>query len=604
MNFIDLLNRKIVVFDGAMGTNIQLQNLTTDDFGGKEYEGCNEYLTLSKPEAIRLVHSSFLLAGCDVIETNTFGANRIVLKEYGLEEKTYDLNFQSAKLARKIAAEYSAVKERYVAGSIGPSTKLPSLGHITFDEMKNIYYEQISGLIEGGVDLLICETSQDMLQAKTVAIAIDEYFNEHKLKVPVIFSFTIERNGTMLLGTDISALLTTFEPFDFIDMIGLNCATGPKEMSESVRYLSHNSPKPILIMPNAGIPENVGGKTNYSLTPEELKKWMLHFVNDLGINAVGGCCGTSYEHIKILADTFNDVTPKNREFSFVPAVSSTYISSPMKIIPPPILVGEKCNANGSKKFRELLANDDYEGILTMAKEQVKEGAHILDVCVAYAGRDEIKDIEEVMKRFNVNVTLPLMIDSTELKVMETALKLYSGRAIINSVNLEDGEERLGKVFRLCKKYGAAVIALTIDEAGMAKTIEKKLEIIKRIYDLAVNKYYLKPKDLIFDTLTFTLGSGDEELRNAGNESIKAIKAIKELYPECFTLLGVSNISFGLKPEARHALNSVFLHYANTYGLDMAIVNAQKIVPLYKLDQNLQDLCTDLIFDKRKFEEEA
>jgi 5-methyltetrahydrofolate--homocysteine methyltransferase len=603
MKFLEQLKEKIIVFDGAMGTNLQVQNLSVNDFGGKIYDGCNEYLTISKPEAIEKVHRAFLAAGCDVIETNTFGANGIVLKEYGLEDKCHELNLKSAQLARKVADEYCDKKQRYVAGSIGPSTKLPSLGHISFREMVQVYEKQIAGLIDGGVDLLICETCQDMLQAKCVVISIQKQFSERNIKIPVIFSFTVERTGAMLLGTDISALLTTFEPFDFIDMIGLNCATGPKEMSESIRYLSQNSPKPILVMPNAGIPENVNGKTDYKLTPDEMKKWMLHFVNDLGVNAVGGCCGTTKEHIQILAETFENKKPIARSFNFSPGVSSTYISCPMKIIPPPILVGEKCNANGSKKFRELLNQNDYESILNTAKDQIKEGAHILDVCVAYVGRDEVQDMREVLRRFNVNVTLPLMIDSTEVNVMEEALQLYAGRAIINSVNLEDGEAKISKVLKLCKLYGSAVIALTIDEEGMAKDHNKKIEVARRIYDLAINKFELKPKDIIFDTLTFTLGSGDDELRNAGLESLEAIKTIKIEFPECYTILGVSNISFGLNPKARNVLNSVFLHYANNYGLDMAIVNAQKIQPLYKIDPSVLKLSEELIFDRRKFIEE-
>jgi 5-methyltetrahydrofolate--homocysteine methyltransferase len=599
MNFLNLLKEKIVIFDGAMGTSLQKQELTVDDYGGKEFEGCNEYLILSKPDSIGKVHQSFLESGCDIVETNTFGANRIVLSEYKLEDKCFDLNFRSAKLAKEIAYSYSFnSNHRYVAGSIGPSTKLPSLGHISFDDMEKVYYEQISGLIEGGVDMLICETVQDMLQAKIVYCSIGSYFQTKKIKIPVIFSFTFERTGSMLLGTDIASLLTTFEPFDIIDVIGINCATGPKEMSENVRYLSLNSPKPLLVMPNAGIPENVNGKSHYNLTPEELNNWMLHFVNDLKVSAIGGCCGTTAEHIKLLADTFKDFQPKERKYNYTPGVSSSYSSSPMQTDPAPILVGEKCNANGSKRFRELLAKDDYEGILSIAKEQVKEGAHILDVCAAYVGRDESKDMKEIIKKFNTSIPLPLMIDTTEVTVMEEALRLYSGRAILNSVNLEDGEEKMGKIFLLCKKYGAAVIALTIDEEGMAKTFEKKIQIVDRIYNLAINKFELKAKDLIFDTLTFTLGSGDEELRKAGMESLKAVKSIKNKYPDCYTILGVSNISFGLPPKVRNILNSVFLHHAIEYGLDMAIVNAQKILPLFKIEPKARELSTKLIFDER------
>jgi 5-methyltetrahydrofolate--homocysteine methyltransferase len=467
--------------------------------------------------------------------------------------------------------------------------------------MKNSYYEQAKGLMDGGVDLLSVETCQDLLQTKAALAAVYELFSDLKRKVPVIASVTIEMTGTMLMGTEISAALTTLEPYDIVDIIGMNCATGPKEMSENVRYLCQNSPKPVFVMPNAGIPENVGGHACYKLTPQEFEYWMTHFVKDLGVNLIGGCCGTTPEHIGRIVNALNGCAPIERKWEFTPSVSNIYSSVPLHLDPPPLLVGERCNANGSKKFREFLLAEDYDGMVSMAKEQIKEGAHILDVCVAYVGRDEVRDMHEVMKRFNTQVSIPLMIDSTEYAVIEEALKLYAGKAIVNSINMEDGEERMANVLPLCKKYGAAVIALTIDESGMAKTASRKLEIARRIRNLAVEKYGMRDEDIIFDTLTFTLGSGDEEFRKAGIETVEAIRLIKQEMPKCKTILGVSNVSFGLNTHVRHVLNSVFLHYAIEAGLDMAIVHASKIMPLYKIDERGREVCRELIFDERKWE---
>ncbi len=600
--FLSLLHSRILVFDGATGTNLQSQNLTVDDFGGPQYEGCNEYLVMTKPEAVKKVHRDFLEAGADIIETNSFGGARIVLSEYGLQDHAYDLNYRAASIARDMANHYSTNdKPRFVAGSIGPTTKLPSLGHIEFDEMKDAFKEQIAGLIEGGADLLSIETCQDLLQTKSALAAAHEYFEEKSLRVPIIVSFTIETMGTMLMGTDISAALTTIEPYTIVDVIGMNCATGPKEMEESVRYLCQNSTKPVFVMPNAGMPENIGGHAHYKLTPEEMHRWMKHFVSDLGVNIIGGCCGTTPEHIRTLVGIASSHSPKKRFVEYTPSSSSIYSSVPMHLDPPPLLIGERCNANGSKQFRDLLLAENYDAMVPMAKQQIKEGAHLLDLCTAYVGRDEERDMIEVMKRFNTQISAPVMIDSTEYRSIEAALKHYAGRAIINSVNLEDGEERISHIFPLCKKYGAAVVALTIDEDGMAKTAEKKLEIAKRIHDIAVKKYHLRDEDLIFDTLTFTLGSGDDEFRRAGYETVEAIRLIKKEFPRCYTSLGVSNISFGLNNQTRHVLNSVFLHYACEAGLDMAIVHASKIMPLYKIDERGRELCSDLIFDERKWD---
>ncbi len=475
--------------------------------------------------------------------------------------------------------------------------------------MQKSYYTQVCGLIEGGVDLLCVETCQDILQTKSALFAIQNYFEEKKTKIPVIVSVTVESIGTMLMGTEISAALTSIEPYDIVDVFGINCATGPKEMEESVRYLSNNSPKKNFVMPNAGIPENIGGIAHYQLSPNEMEHWMKHFVFNFGVNLIGGCCGTTPNHIEKLVQIANEVSQNktikekilSRKYFFPSSCSSIYSSQTFKVEPSPILIGERCNANGSKKFRELLLKDDYDGIVQIGKEQIKSGTHILDICVAYVGRDEANDMKEIMQRFNTQVSIPLMIDSTEVNVIEIALKNYGGKAIVNSINLEDGENRVGKILTLCKKYGASVVALTIDEDGMAKTFQKKFEIAKRIRDIAVEKYNLQEENLIFDTLTFTLGSGDEEFRKSAIETIEAIYLIKKKFPKCSTSLGISNISFGLNENTRNVLNSVFLHYAIEKGLDMAIVHASKIMPLYQIDEVGKELSKKLIFDERKFE---
>jgi 5-methyltetrahydrofolate--homocysteine methyltransferase len=596
------LRDKIIVFDGATGTNLQLMNLTADDFGGEALNGCNEHLVFTRPEAVERLHASFLEVGCDVVETDTFGSTPIVLGEYDLAGQAYEHNRRAVEIAKKVAQQFSTPNHpRFVAGSMGPTTKLPSLGHISYDNMKAAYAVQAAGLVEGGADLLAVETCQDLLQTKAALAAIFEYFAKKKVRVPVIASVTVETMGTMLLGSDIAAALTALEPFP-LTAIGMNCATGPKEMSENIRYLTANSPFPVFCMPNAGLPENVAGRAHYRLTPEELNQFLSHFVKDLGVQIVGGCCGTRPEHLKLLAESVGQLAPKSRRVDFVPSAASLYSSTALHLDPPPLLVGERLNANGSKQFRELLLKQDWDAMVSMAKEQVREGAHLLDVCAAYVGRDEVADMIPLIERLNTQISVPLLIDSTEWQVIDAALQRVAGRAIVNSINLEDGEERMMKVLPLCKKYGAATIALTIDEQGMAKTAEKKFEIAKRIHDLAVDKYGMRSQDLIFDCLTFTLGSGDEEFRRSGIETIAAIRRIKKELPGCYTILGVSNVSFGLSPQARHALNSVFLYYAVEAGLDMAIVHASKIMPLHKIAEDERELHRRLIFDERKFDE--
>jgi 5-methyltetrahydrofolate--homocysteine methyltransferase len=601
--FLEQLKEKVLVFDGATGSTLQTYGLTADDFGGTNLEGCNEYLCISKPEVVTKLHSYFLEAGADVIETNSFGSASIVLTEYNIANLDYELSLKSAQLAKAVAKDFSTdMKPRFVAGSIGPTTKLPSLGHITFDAMEESFYRQMSGLFDGGVDLFCIETCQDLLQIKCALAAADRLFRDKKRKLPVIVSVTVETMGTMLMGTDISAALTVIEPYDLVDIIGMNCATGPKEMEENIRYLCHNSPKNVFCMPNAGIPENVSGKAHYHLSPDEMEKWATLFVKDFGVRVVGGCCGTNAEHIRKLSDVSERISPAERKWEFTSSVASLYSISTMTIDPAPVLVGERCNANGSRQFKNLLEKEDYDAMVNMAKEQVKEGAHVLDICVAYVGRDEVRDMTEVIKRFNTAVTLPLMIDSTEVNVIETALKLYAGRAIINSINFEEGTAKADKILTLAKRFGAAVVALSIDEEGQAYDLDKKVAIAKRIRDHAVEVHNFREEDLIFDALTFPLGSGQEDLRKSGVYTINATREIKKIVPKCKTILGLSNCSFGLSPHIRHVLNSVFLHYAIEAGLDMVIVHAGKIMPLYKIDEKGRQLATDLIFDNRKFEE--
>ena len=603
--FLQLLNERVLLFDGATGTSLQTQYLTPEDFGGHNLEGCNEYLCISNPEAVRKVHYGFLEAGADIIETNSFGSASIVLAEYDLADRAYELSRLSAQIARACADQYSTPERpRFVAGSVGPTTKLPSLGQIDFDTMAASFQEQIAGLIDGGADLLCIETCQDPLQTKCALYGAMNYFQESGRQVPIIASVTIESTGTMLMGTEIAAALAILEPYQIITVIGMNCATGPKEMEENLRYLCQNSPKPIFVMPNAGIPENVGGKAHYHLTPQEMTAWMKKFVGEFGVAVIGGCCGTTPEHIKALRQLI-DTTPRaNRQWEYTPSVASLYSAVAMRVDPAPLLIGERCNANGSKKFRELLAREDYDAMVAMAKEQVREGAHVLDVCVAYVGRNEQRDMTEAVKRMATQVALPLCIDSTETPVLEAALKLYGGRAIINSINFEDGTEKADAVLELARKFGAAVIALVIDEEGQAVDFDRKVAIAQRIRDYAVQQHGLREEDLIFDALTFTLGTGQEELRRSGLDTINAIREIKRRMPGAKTVLGLSNCSFGLSPLTRQVLNSVFLHHAVEAGLDMAIVHASKIMPLYRLDERGVELATDLTFDHRKYEEVA
>jgi 5-methyltetrahydrofolate--homocysteine methyltransferase len=600
-NFLETIKERIVVFDGAMGTNLQLQNLTVDDFGGAQLEGCNEYLLISKPEAVENVHSAFFEVGCDVVETNSFGSTSVVLSEYNIAHLTYELNFKAAELARRIAADYSTKeKPRWVAGSMGPGTKLPTLGHITYKDLKAAYSEQVRGLFDGGVDLFIVETCQDVLQTKAALAAIFDHFEQVKRRIPVIAQVTIEIFGTMLNGTEISAALTALEPFP-IDVVGMNCGTGPKHMTESIRYLCENAPLPVSVLPNAGLPEVKDGAQHYNETPGSFTAQIVHFAKDFGVNIVGGCCGTMPSHLKNVVEAMQGVTPKRRDAKLTPAASSIYFQQPYVQDASFLIVGERVNASGSKKMRDLLNAEDWDGLVSLAREQEREGAHILDVNVDYVGRDGVADMKELASRLVTNVKIPLMFDSTEWQKMEAGLEYAGGKCILNSTNYEDGEPRFAKVLELCKRYGASVVIGTIDEKGMARTAVGKFEIAKRAYEQATGKYDISASDIFFDPLALPISTGIEEDRRNALETIEGIKRIKAELPGCFTILGVSNISFGLSPASRVVLNSVFLHDAVEAGLDAAIVNASKILPLNRVGERELAVARELIYDQRKFD---
>ena len=609
-------DRPVLVFDGAMGTSLQTQNLTAEDFGGPEYEGCNEYLVETKPEAVAKVHREFLAVGADVIETDTFGGTSIVLAEYDLADQAYSLNKKAAELAKSVTAEFSTPeKPRFVAGSIGPGTKLPTLGNIDYDTMKAAFAEQVEGLFDGGVDLFIIETCQDVLQIKAALNGVEDVFQRKGERRPLMVSVTMEVQGTMLIGSDISAVLTILEPYP-IDILGLNCATGPDRMAEHIRYLAQHSPFIVSCIPNAGLPENIGGHAHYKLTPMELQMALMRFIEDWGVQVIGGCCGTRPDHIQQLAAIASTLKPKPREvrkpsvetydrtpLHYTPSAASIYTAQPYDQDNSFLIVGERLNASGSKKCRDLLNAEDWDGLVSLAKAQVREGAHVLDVNVDYVGRDGVHDMRELVSRLVTNVTLPLMLDSTEWQKMEAGLKVAGGKCLLNSTNYEDGEERFLKVLELAKQYGAGVVIGTIDEEGMARTAERKFAIAQRAYRAAI-EYGIPAHEIFFDPLALPISTGIEEDRANGRATIEAIRQMRAELPGCHIILGVSNISFGLNPAARMALNSMFLHLAMEVGLDAAIVSASKILPLAKIDPKHQEVCRQLIFDDRKFEGEV
>ena len=603
--YLDALEKKVLVFDGAMGTSLQNQNLTAKEFGGEQYNGCNDFLVISYPEAVEKVHRSFLEVGVDVLETDTFRANRITMSEYKLGDRVVEINQTAAALARRLADEYAAKTKqpRFVAGSIGPSGKLPSandpdLSNVTFDQLAEVFREQAIGLIRGGVDLLIIETSQDILEVKAAITGIHKAFDETQIYLPLQAQVTLDTTGRMLLGTDVAAALTILEGMG-IDVIGLNCSTGPEHMREPIRILGENSRLPVSCIPNAGLPLNVDGQAVYPLEPEPFAAALVEFVEKHHISVVGGCCGTTPAHLKLLVEKINGRPHPDRPQESDAKLASSMTATLMRQDPPPTLLGERCNAQGSRKFKKMLLEEDYDGILELAREQVAGGAHALDISCAVTERpDEVELMRKVVKKLEMGVDVPLVIDTTELDVLETALKTAPGRCLINSTHLESGRAKADKIFTLAKTHNAAVIVLTIDENGMAKTRDRKLEVANRIYDIAVNDHGLKPQDLVYDALTFTLATGDEEFINSAIETIEGIRLIKQNLPGVMASLGVSNLSFGLAPQARPILNSVMLYYCIQAGLDMAIVNPVQVKPYTEIDAKERELAEDLIFNRR------
>jgi 5-methyltetrahydrofolate--homocysteine methyltransferase len=600
-NFLETLKERVVVFDGAMGTSLQAQNLTLDDFGGPRFEGCNENLLVTRPDAVERVHSLFLEAGCDVVETNSFNGTPFDFEEYGIGHLAYDMNARAARLAKRIAADYSSKgRPRWVAGSMGPGRKLPTLGQVAFNDLKAAYAEQVRGLLDGGADILIVETCQDLLQTKAALAAIFADFKREGRRVPVIAQVTVEVFGTMLNGTEISAALTALEPFP-VDVIGMNCGTGPRNMAESLRYLCENTPRPVSVLPNAGLPEVKDGQMHYDETPESFAAQVEHFAKDFGANVVGGCCGTTPAHIKLLAERVANLTPKRREARVLPAASSIFIQQPYAQDASFLIVGERVNASGSKKMRDLLNGENWDGLVSLAREQEREGAHVLDVNVDFVGRDGVGDMHELASRLVTQVKLPLMFDSTEWEKMEAGLQHAGGKSILNSTNYEDGEPRFMKVIGLAQEYGAAVVVGTIDEEGMARTADGKLKIARRAYEQATAELGFPAHDIFFDPLALPISTGIEEDRRNAAETVEALRRIKSELPGCYTILGVSNISFGLNAASRVVLNSVFLHEAVEAGLDAAIVNASKIVPLNRIPERQREVARQLIYDERQFD---
>jgi 5-methyltetrahydrofolate--homocysteine methyltransferase len=601
--YLDAMQTRIPVFDGAMGTSLQKQNLTAEHFGGEKTNGCNDYLVISYPQAVETVHRSFLEAGVDVIETCTFRSNRITLAEYGLADRVREINVAAARLSRRCADEFSSAEQpRFVAGSIGPTGKLPSmndpeLSNITFDELSAVFSEQAQGLIEGGVDLLLIETSQDILEVKAAIVGIQDAFEKTGKKLPLQVQVTLDTTGRMLLGTDISAVLAILEGLP-IDVIGLNCSTGPDFMREPIHYLAENATLPVSCIPNAGLPMNVDGQAVYPLEPEPFADSLFEFAQKYGVRVLGGCCGTTPQHMKALVDKVKTLKPEAAPKSTPPRLASSIQAQPMQQEPRPFFIAERLNTQGSRAFKKMVLDNDFESILTLAQQQVEGGGHALDLCVALTERgEEAATMKRLIKTISPVIRLPLVIDTTEVEVLETALQTAPGRCLINSTHLEGGRAKADQILALAKRYNAAVILLTIDEQGMAKTAARKLEVAKRLYSIAVEEHGLQPQDLVFDALTFTLATGSEEFANSAIETFEGIKLIKQALPGVLTSLGVSNGSFGLLPAARSVLNSVMLHHAVQAGLDMAIVNPAAITPYGEIPAAERTLAEDLIFNR-------
>ncbi|MEV5567911.1 methionine synthase, partial [Streptomyces sp. NPDC052196] len=596
----EALATRVVVADGAMGTMLQAQDPTLEDF--QDLEGCNEVLNVTRPDIVRSVHEAYFAVGVDCVETNTFGANHTAMSEYDIPERVFELSQSGARIAREVADEFTASsgQQRWVLGSIGPGTKLPTLGHIDYATLRDGFQANAEGLIAGGADALIVETTQDLLQTKSAVLGARRAMEAAGADLPLVVSLAFETTGTMLLGSEIGAALTALEPLG-VDMIGLNCSTGPAEMSEHLRYLTRHSRIPLLCMPNAGLPVLTRDGAHFPLGPKGLADAQENFVRDYGLSLVGGCCGTTPEHLRQVVERVRGLSPAARDPRPEPGAASLYQTVPFRQDTAYLAIGERTNANGSKKFREAMLEGRWDDCVEMARDQIREGAHMLDLCVDYVGRDGVADMNELAGRFATASTLPIVLDSTELPVLKAGLERLGGRAVINSVNYEDGDgpkSRFAKVTALAAEHGAALIALTIDEEGQARTVEHKVAIAERlIADLSGN-WGIRESDILIDTLTFTICTGQEESRKDGVATIGAIRELKRRHPDVQTTLGLSNISFGLNPAARAVLNSVFLDECVKAGLDSAIVHASKIVPIARLEEEQVKVALDLIYDRR------
>ena len=593
-----LSQERILVIDGAMGTQIQDLEVPLEawiDNNGKSQEGCNELLIDTAPELIKRIHKRYAMAGADLIKTNTFGTMPWVLDEYDMGERAYELSKKGAMLVKEICEEYSTPQQpRFVLGSMGPGTKLPSLGHIHYDEMYEGYKIVAEGLIDGGCDVFLLETCQDPLQIKMALHACEDANESRGVKLPIMVSVTIELSGSMLIGTDATTIVTILEPFDIISL-GFNCGTGPDQVKKHLKTLSELWHKPISIHANAGLPQNRGGYTYYPMGPDEFTNKQLEFTQFDGVSFLGGCCGTTPQHIQALKKAVGSIKPKAPTGSIEPSIASLFNTTELYQEPAPLLIGERSNATGSKAFRELIIASDYDGTLQVGQAQVRDGAHCLDVNVEFAGRDGAKDMSAVMELYNQKIPLPLMPDATRVHTMEEGLKCIGGKPIINSVNLEDGEGKLDDICRLAKRFGTALVCLVIDEVGMAKTKDDKIRVAERIYDLAVNRHGIDPRNLIFDMLAFTVGSGDLEYRDAAIQTRDAIEELHKRHPEVGSTLGLSNISFGLEKTARFYLNSVFLHHCIKVGMTSVIINVKHIIPLAKMNKDDIAVCEELLF---------
>ena len=617
--YLQELRQRVLVYDGAMGTTIHRLHLTASDYGGEAYDGCPEILAVTRPDAIAEIHAAYLDAGCDVLETDTFTGSRLKLDDYKLGDRTHEINHAAARLAREVADRFSTPERpRFVAGSMGPTGMLPSsddpsLSNITYQQLAELFREQAAALIEGGVDLLLIETSNDILEVRAAITGIRRAFAETGRTLPIQAQVTLDTSGRMLLGTDVAAAAAILQHLR-VDVIGLNCSTGPEHMREPVRYLTEHIPLPISTIPNAGLPLNINGQAVYPMEPDPLAEALAAFVGEFGVNVVGGCCGTTPEHLRRVIQVLGELPPAARQHPLERLrrfAEDDGASKPSRLLvasavrgtalvqdPAPLLVGERVNAQGSRKAKEALLADDYDTLLTIARQQVESGAHVLDVQVAVTERaDEPEQMRQTVKKLEMGVEAPLVIDTTEANVVQAALETYPGRAVINSINLENGRQRVEAVLPLAREHGAAVVALTIDEEGMAKTTERKVAVARRIHNIATGEYGLAPEDLIFDTLTFPVTTGQEELRDSAVQTIEAIRRVKAELPGVLTILGVSNVSFGVKPHARAALNSVFLHHAVEAGLDAAIVNPAHITPYAEIPTEERQLCDDLLLNR-------